>query len=214
MTFALLLELTQRVGHHAQTVRDGRWTACPDFCYWDYPLLELDGLTMGIVGFGRIGRSVANLAAAFGMKVMAHSRSSGAGVSPASVNFVDLETLFRQSDVISLHCPLTPETKHLVNAERLTWVKSSALLLNTSRGALIDEPALAEALNSNRIAGAGLDVLGMEPSPANHPLLHARNCLITPHIAWATRAARSRLLAIAIANVQTFLDGKPQNVVS
>jgi len=214
MTFALLLELTQRVGHHAQTVRDGRWTACPDFCYWDYPLLELDGLTMGIVGFGRIGRSVAKLAAAFGMKVLAHSRSSGADVSLGAVDFVDLETLFRRSDVISLHCPLTPETKHLVNAERLSWMKSSAFLLNTSRGALIDEPALADALNSNRIAGAGLDVLGIEPPPANHPLLHVRNCLITPHIAWATRAARSRLLAIAIANVGAFLDGKPQNVVS
>jgi len=214
MTFALLLELTQRVGHHAQTVRDGRWTACPDFCYWDYPLLELDGLTMGIVGFGRIGRSVANLAAAFGMKVLAHSRSSGADVSPVPVDFVDLETLFRRSDVISLHCPLTPETKHLVNAERLSWMRSSALLLNTSRGPLIDETALADALNSNRIAGAGLDVLGIEPPPANHPLLHVRNCLITPHIAWATRAARSRLLAIAIANVQAFLNGNPQNVVS
>jgi len=223
MTFALLLELTQRVGHHAQTVRDGRWTACPDFCYWDYPLLELDGLTMGIVGLGRIGRSVANLAAAFGMKVMAYSRSSragvppadaGAGVPPAPVQLVDLETLFRQSDVISLHCPLTPETKHLVNAERLSWMKSSAFLLNTSRGALIDEPALAEALNSNRLAGAGLDVLGIEPPPGDHPLLHVRNCLITPHIAWATRAARSRLLAIATANVSAFLYGKPQNVVS
>jgi len=211
MTLALLLELTQRVGHHGQTVREGRWTACPDFCYWDYPLLELDGLTFGIVGFGRIGRAVATMAAAFGMKVLAHSRASRAGLD---VEFVDLETLFRQSDVISLHCPLTPETKHLINAERLSWMKSSAILLNTSRGALVDEPALAEALNSGRIAGAGLDVLSVEPPLADNPLFNAKNCLITPHIAWATRAASARLLEISIANVQAFLAGKPQNVVS
>src|SRR5205085_2855007 len=135
--------------------------------------------------FGRIGRSVANLAAAFGMKVMAHSRSRGSDVLPVPVDFVDLETLFRTSDVISLHCPLTPETRHLVNAERLSWMKRSAFLLNTSRGPLVDEQALADALNENRIAGAGLDVLAVEPPPASNPLLKAKNCLITPHIAWA-----------------------------
>ncbi len=229
MTFALLLELTQRVGHHAQTVREGRWTASKDFCYWDYPLIELDGLTMGIVGFGRIGRTVAELAAAFGMKVLAHTRTapSGAGFQPATSRagfqpapgaapphqLVNLETLFRQSDVISLHCPLTPETKHLVNAQRLSWMKPSAFLLNTSRGLLIDESALLEALNSGRIAGAGLDVLAVEPPPADHVLLQARNCLITPHISWASRAARARLLAAAVANVGAFLAGQPQNVV-
>jgi glycerate dehydrogenase len=239
MTFALLLELTQRVGHHAQTVRDGRWTVCPDFCYWDYPLLELDGLTIGIVGFGRIGRTVAALAAAFGMRVLAtgrtapqlredelriegakrpvpHSTLNSSPLNPEfpPVELVDLESLFRQSDVISLHCPLTPQTKQMVNTERLSWMKPSALLLNTSRGALIDEPALAEALNSGRLAGAGLDVLAIEPPSADHPLLHVRNCLITPHIAWATRAARSRLLDVAVANVRAFLDRKPQNMVS
>ena len=214
MTFALLLELTQRVGHHAQTVREGRWTACPDFSYWDYPLLELDGLTMGIVGLGRIGSAVAQLAAAFGMKVLAHRRAGASREGDSSVQFVDLETLFRQSDVISLHCPLTSETKHLVNTQRLSWMKSSALLLNTSRGALIDEAALAEALNAERIAGAGLDVLGVEPPPPNNPLFHARNCFITPHMAWATRAARSRLLDIAVRNVRSFLQGEPQNVVN
>jgi glycerate dehydrogenase len=213
MTFALLLELTQRVGHHAQTVREGRWTACPDFSYWDYPLLELDGLTMGIVGLGRIGSAVAQVAAAFGMKVLAHRRAGASREGDSSVQFVDLETLFRQSDVISLHCPLTPETKHLVNAQRLSWMKSSALLLNTSRGALIDEAALAEALNAEQIAGAGLDVLGVEPPPPNNPLFHARNCFVTPHMAWATRAARSRLLDIAVRNVRSFLQGQPQNVV-
>ncbi|HTD85693.1 MAG TPA: D-2-hydroxyacid dehydrogenase [Candidatus Binatia bacterium] len=205
MTFALLLELTQHVGHHAQTVRDGRWTRSPDFCYWDYPLVELDGLTMGIIGFGRIGQAVGELAEAFGMKVRAHSRKSSAE---------DLEKLFRESDVISLHCPLTPETKHLVNAERLSWMKPTAFLLNTSRGPLIDEAALADTLNRGQIAGAGLDVLSVEPPPAGNPLFTAKNCFITPHIAWATRAARSRLIDASIDNVRAFIAGKPKNVVS
>jgi len=204
MTIALLLELTQHIGHHAQTVRDGRWTRSPDFCYWDYPLVELDGLTMGIIGYGRIGQAVGELAQAFGMKVIAHSRKSSAQ---------ELEQLFRASDVISLHCPLTPETKHLINKERLAWMKPSALLLNTSRGPLIDEAALAEALNEGRIAGAGLDVLAVEPPPADNPLFTAKNCFITPHIAWATRAARSRLMDASIENVRAFLSGKPKNVV-
>jgi len=215
MTIALLLELTQHVGHHAQTVREGRWSKSPDFCYWDYPLIELDGLTMGIVGFGRIGRAVADLARAFGMHILATGRSSGTSVTVSSesgVEFVDLDTLFSRSDVISLHCPLTPETKHVVNAKRLATMKPSAFLLNTSRGPLIDEAALAEALNSGRIAGAGLDVLSVEPPPPDHPLYHAKNCFITPHIAWATRAARSRLLEASIANIEAFLRGKPTNV--
>src|SRR5437763_959633 len=160
-TFALLLELTQNVGHHAQTVRDGRWTKCPDFCYWGYPLVELDGLTMGIVGFGRIGKAVAELAMAFGMNVLA--TSSMPRQLPAGVQFVELESLFRQSDVVSLHCPLTAQTKNLVNKATLALLKPSAFLLNTSRGPLIDERALAEALNSGQIAGAALDVLSVEP---------------------------------------------------
>jgi glycerate dehydrogenase len=205
MTFALLLELTQHVGHHARTVREGRWTRSPDFSYWDYPLIELDGLTLGIVGFGRIGQMVRTLAEAFGMKVLSYSRKQ-----PAE----ELEKLFRQSDVVSLHCPLTPETKHLVNAERLAWMKPSAFLLNTGRGPLIDESALAKALNEGRIAGAGLDVLAIEPPTADNPLLSAKNCLITPHIAWATRAARSRLMEAVVENVRAFLTGSPRNVVS
>jgi glycerate dehydrogenase len=205
MTFALLLELTQHVSHHAQTVRDRRWTRSPDFCYWDYPLIELDGLTIGIVGYGRIGQAVGELAQAFGMKVIAHTRKQ----SPA-----DLGRLFRTSDVISLHCPLTPETKHLINAERLSWMKPTAFLLNTSRGPLIDEPALAKALNDELIAGAGLDVLEVEPPLADNPLFTAKNCFITPHIAWATRAARSRLMDASIDNVRAFLAGKPKNIVS
>lgn len=211
-TFALLLELTLRTGHHAQRVRDGGWTRAKDWCFRDSSLVELDGLTLGIVGLGRIGVTVAEIGRAFGLQVIAHNPSAKSG--PPFVRFVDLETLFRTSDVVSLHCPLTPQTKNLVNAERLAWMKPSAYLLNTSRGPLIDEPALAEALNTGRLAGAGLDVLSVEPPPAENPLLTARNCIITPHNAWGTRAARSRLLHIAVENVRAFIDGKPQNVVN
>ncbi len=211
-TFALLLELTNRVGHHAGTVRQGRWSRSPDWCYWDFPLVELDGLTMGIVGFGRIGGCVASIADVFGMKVL--TTTLGSDPLPAFVRAVDLESLLRQSDVVSLHCPLTPETRLLLNAERLSWMKSTAFLLNTSRGPLVDEAALASALNSGRLAGAGLDVLSVEPPPLENPLLAAQNCLVTPHLAWATRAARARLMRIAVENVRAFLQGKPQKVVS
>ncbi|TAL03787.1 MAG: D-2-hydroxyacid dehydrogenase, partial [Verrucomicrobia bacterium] len=209
-TFALLLELTNRTGHHAQTVRAGRWTHNADWCYWDAPLVELDGLTLGVVGFGRIGQAVAELARAFGMRVLAHSPTQKPSVP--FVTFVPLETLFRTSDVVSLHCPLTPQTEKLVNAERLALMKPTAFLLNTSRGALVDETALASALNEGRLAGAGLDVLTDEPPPATNSLLAARNCVITPHNAWGTRAARERLLRTAVDNVRAFLVGKPQNV--
>ena len=212
MAFALLLELAQHTGHHAQTVREGRWTRSADWCYWDFPLIELDGLTLGLVGLGRIGRTVAELGAAFCMKVLASDPS--VGVAPPFVRLVELETLFRESDVISLHCPLTPQTANLVNARRLSLMKPTAFLLNTSRGPLVDEPALADALNSGRLAGAALDVLSTEPPRADNPLLTARNCLITPHLAWATRSARSRLMNIAVENVRSFLDGKAQNVVN
>ena len=212
MTFALLLELTQRIGHHAQTVRDGRWSASPDFCYWDFPLIELDGLVMGIVGMGRIGRAVAELSKAFGMRVIASSRSKRG--TERDVEYVDLNRLFAQSDVVSLHCPLTPETKHLVNAERLARMKPNAFLLNTSRGPLVDESALATALNEARIAGAGLDVLSVEPPPVGNPLFQAKNCFITPHIAWATRAARARLMDTSVANIEAFLRGSAVNVVN
>ena len=211
-TVALLLELTQHAGHHARTVCDGRWTKCPDFCYWDHPLVELDGLTMGIVGYGRIGRAVAGLALAFGMRVLVNSRGTPREIA-ANVRSVELDSLFRESDVVSLHCPLTPETRHLVNAQRLALMKSAAFLLNTSRGPLIDEAALAGALNAGRIAGAGLDVLSVEPPPSGNPLLNAKNCLITPHIAWASRAARARLMQVAVANVRAFIAGRPQNIV-
>ena len=213
LTFALLLELTHHVGHHAETVRAKRWSRNPDFAYWETPLIELDGLTFGIVGFGRIGAAVSGLAVAFGMTVLAHSRQRPPA-TPVPVRFVDLETLFRRSDVVSLHCPLTPQTERLMNAERLAWMKPTALLLNTGRGLLVDEAALASALNEGQIAGAGLDVLSQEPPPAGHPLLHARHCLVTPHIGWATAAARRRLMQVAFENLQAFLRGAPRNVVS
>jgi glycerate dehydrogenase len=211
-TMALLLELAQAVGHHAQTVRQGRWSDCPDFCYWDQPLIELSGLTMGIIGLGRIGEAVAELARAFGMSVLVFTPTEKSGAD--FVRYVNLETLFRQSDVISLHCPLTPQTRGLVNAQRLAWMKPTAFLLNSSRGQLVDEHALAQALDSGRIAGAGLDVLTVEPPPPNNPLLHAKNCIITPHFAWATYAARARLMKVAVENVRAFLNGRPQNVVN
>jgi len=200
--FALLLELTNHTAHHAQTVREGRWTASNDFCYWDFPLVELHGLTLGIVGYGRIGRAVAEIGRAFGMRVLACGRGG------------DLEALLRASDVVSLHCPLTPETNQLINATRLATMKPSAFLINTARGGLVNETDLADALNNGRLAGAGLDVLSVEPPPPDNPLLRARNCLITPHIAWATRNARARLLQIAAANIRAWLAGRPQHVVN
>jgi glycerate dehydrogenase len=212
LTFALLLELAQHVGHHANTVREGQWTRSTDWCYWDFPLIELDGLALGIVGLGRIGRAVGELGAAFGMKLLASDPTAKA--PPPFGRLVEIDALFRESDVVSLHCPLTPQTSKLVNARRLSLMKPTAFLLNTSRGPLVDEPALAEALNSSHIAGAGLDVLAVEPPTADNPLLAARNCLITPHMAWGTRAARSRLMHVAVENVRVFLQGKPQNVVN
>jgi glycerate dehydrogenase len=166
---------------------------------------------MGVVGFGQIGRAVSEIARAFGLNVLAHDPLPRAAAPLA--RFVDLEMLFRQSDIVSLHCPLTPVTRHLVNAERLAWLKPSAFLLNTARGPLVDEAALAEALNAGRLAGAGLDVLSTEPPPADNPLLRARHCLVTPHIAWASGAARARLMQSAVDNVRAFLQGAPQNVV-
>ncbi len=210
--FAHILELTHRVAHHAQTVRDGRWSDGPDFCYWDFPLVELNGLVMGIVGLGRIGSAVADLARAFGMTVLACTRTPQ--VPRDGIRFVDLDRLLSESDVVSLHCPLTPETEGLISAERLALMKPSALLINTSRGPLVDEQALADALNSGRPAGAGLDVLAVEPPSRDNPLLAARNCFLTPHYAWATRAARARLMKTVVENVKAFLDGRPQNVVS
>jgi glycerate dehydrogenase len=208
-TFALILEFTNRAGHHARSVAEGRWTRNPDWCYWDHPLVELDGLTLGIVGWGRIGRAVADLGRAFGMRILAHSRRDTPGAEKVS-----LDDVFRRSDVVSLHCPLTPETEGMVNAARLALMKPSALLVNTSRGQLIVDADLAAALAAGKLAGAALDVLAVEPPPASNPLLDSPQTSITPHLAWATRAARIRLMNTAVDNVRTFLSGQPQNVVN
>lgn len=217
MVFALLLELTQQVGHHSRLVREGRWASCPDFSFCDRPLAELDGKTFGIVGCGQIGRQVALVAKAFGMQVMVQTANPDKHRSWAleqQVELVDLDTLFSDSDVVSLHCPLTPDTEHLVDELRLARMKKGALLINTGRGPLLDEAAVAVALESGQLGGFAADVLSTEPPSADNPLLKAPNSFITPHIAWATREARERLYAIAVANVQAFLDGAPQNTVS
>ena len=213
MVFAHLLNLAQNVAGHAQTVSNERWCSAPDFCYWDTPLVELQGLTMGIIGFGRIGQATARLALAFGMKVIAYDITVPAQM-PEACEMVKLDDVFRLADVISLHCPLTTQTENLINEQRLALMKTTAFLINTSRGPLIDEQALADALNNTRIAGAGLDVLAVEPPDERNPLLKARNCYVTPHIAWATRAARERLLDVAVDNVAAFLAGRPKNVVN
>lgn len=207
--FALILEFTTGVGHHARTVREGRWSRSADFCYWDQPLVELEGLTLGVVGYGRIGRAVAAVGAVLGMRVLAHDVADTPGAEKTT-----LEELLRRSDVVSLHCPLTVETQGLINAARLKLMKPTALLVNTARGPLVVERDLASALNEGRLGGAALDVLSVEPPPADHPLFTARNCLITPHIAWATRAARTRLLQVAVENIRGYQRGQPQNVVN
>jgi len=211
--FAHILNLTHHVGEHSASVRNGEWSKSPDFSYWHFPLVELQDLILGIIGMGRIGRTLAEIADKFGMKVIFYDIRESSGL-PAKFRKVELETLFRESDVVSLHCPLTQETDKIVNSEKLSWMKSSAFLINISRGPLIDESALAEALNNGKIAGAGLDVLSSEPPQPDNPLLSAKNCYITPHFAWATKAARMRLLQTVIANICAFLQNSPKNVVN
>lgn len=213
MVMAHLLNITQSVEYYAQQNRAGRWSTNPDFCYWDTSLIELVDKQMGIVGFGRTGGAVARLAQAFGMRVVAYT-SKPQSELPEGVEKVSLESLFATSDVVSLHCPLVPATHHLVNAERLALMKSTAILINTARGPVVDEQALADALNSGALHAAGIDVLCEEPPCSDSPLLTARNCFVTPHIAWATIEARIRLLDICEANLRAFIDGHPQNVVS
>lgn len=210
--FALLLELTRGAGRHAALVRQGRWSSSPDFAFWEGAQVELAGLTFGIVGFGAIGRAVARIAGAFGMRVLVHTRTPDPAAWP-EVTFVGSDELFTTADIVSLHCPLTDETRGLVNAGRLAAMKPTAYLINTGRGPLVDEAALAAALHAGRIAGAGLDVLSQEPPPANNPLLLAPNCVITPHLAWATTASRQRLLDVAVDNVRAFLAGELRNRV-
>jgi len=213
MVFSLLLELTQQVGLHNKLVQQGQWRDCVDFSFTATPLVELQGRTMGLVGYGNIGRKVAAVARAFGMEVLVHTRTPGNNRAEG-VHFVDLETLLAGSDVVSLHCPLTADTRHLINADNLAKMRRGAYLINTGRGLLIDEAALAAALNGGRLAGAGVDVLSEEPPRQGSPLIGAKNCLVTPHIAWATQAARQRLLDTAVKNLQAFIRGEPINQVS
>ncbi len=213
VVFALILELTHHAGDHSRSVHSGRWAASADFAFWDTPLVELAGLTLGIVGYGAIGHAVATIARAFGMNVMVHTRSPQVG-GQNPVQFVSLDELLGQADVVSLHCPLTPATNGLMNAARLAKMKRSAFLINTARGPLVDEGALAAALEAGAIAGAGLDVLTTEPPRDGTPLIGAPNCVITPHFAWASQAARKRLMTTAIENLLGFLSGQPKNVIN
>ena len=207
LTFALLLELANHVGHLAQTVRDGRWARSVQFSYWDNTLLELSGLTLGVIGYGDIRKAVARIGSALGMKIIAYRKPRNNNLGDVDVEFVELNDLLSRSDVVSLHTPLTPDTQNLINADRLKLMKPTAILLNTSRGPLVSAQDLADALNSGRLAGAGLDVLSPEPPHGDNPLLLAKNCIITPHVAWATLAARKRLMDVTIDNVHSFLDG-------
>ena len=213
MVFAHLLNITQRVGYYADENRQGRWTKSADFCYWDTPLMELDGKKMGIVGFGNIGQATARIAQAFGMEVCVVTSKEQSSL-PAGMKKMELDELFTSCDVVSLHCPLTPTTKEMVNANRLKLMKPQAILINTGRGPLINEQDLADALNEGRIAGAGLDVLSVEPSQKDNPLLSAKNCFITPHIAWATKEARIRLMNIAVENLKAYQEGHIINNVA
>jgi len=213
--FALLLELVCHTGRHAAGVRMGRWSHSDDFCYWDAPLIELAGLTLGLVGMGDIGRAVARIGRGFAMQVVASASLRGGAVAPVDdVPRLPLEELLAASDVVSLHLPLTPATKGLLDARRLALLPRHAYLVNTARGALVDVEALAQALREGRLAGAGVDVLDVEPPPPDPPLLHAPRCVVTPHVAWATTAARQRLLDAVVGNLRAFAAGSPKNVVN
>lgn len=210
--FALILDLTNQVAHYTQEVQNGKWSECEDFSFTDTSLIELSGKQIGIIGYGAIGKQVGKIASALGMTVAAHSSKTAEELTP--IIKMDLDTLFKTSDIITLHCPLTEATRHIVNERRLSQMKSTSFLINTGRGPLIDEEALAKALNEGWIAGAGVDVLSQEPPRKDNPLLNALNIRITPHISWATKEARKRLLDISVENLEAFLAGEPQNIVS
>lgn len=214
LVFAFILQITNEVTLHSNAVMEGEWCTCPDFCFWKKPLTELDGKTIGIIGFGSIGHRVATIAEAFGMNVLAYNPRPKNKGDLKTIQFVDMDTLLAESDIITCHCPLTPQTENLINKNNIAKMKKSAILINTSRGPVVDEQALADALNHNRIMAAGLDVLKVEPAKKDNPLLKAKNCYITPHIAWAAKETRARLLRILEENIVAYLNGKPQNVVN
>lgn len=211
---ALLLEICHHVGEHSQSVKAGDWTKNADWCYWNYPLIELAGKTMGIIGFGRIGQQAAAIAQALGMKILAHDSYQNAALVSDTLQYASLDELFAKSDVISLHCPLFESTKGIINKQNIAKMKDGVIIINTSRGPLIVEEDLAEALNSGKVYAAGVDVVSVEPIPADNPLLKAKNCIMTPHIAWAPIESRARLLNIAIDNLKSFLANAPVNVVN
>lgn len=218
---ALLLEICCRVGHHSEAVNQGRWETCTDFCFWDYPLIELAGKTMGIIGFGRIGRVTGGIAKSMGMNVIAYDKYNKYDKieytddeGRAIADYVSLDELYAKSDVISLHCPLFPETERMINRESIAKMKTGVIIINNSRGQLIDEQDLANALNNGKIYAAAVDVVSSEPIKPENPLLKAKNCIITPHISWASIESRRRLMDIAVSNLKAFIDGSPVNTVN
>lgn len=213
-TMALLLEVCHHVGAHSDAVREGAWAACPDFCFWNYPLIELAGKTMGIIGFGRIGQDVGKLAQAFGMKVLAFDNHKRSELESDTMRYAELDELFAESDVISLHCPLFPSTQGIINAENIKKMKDGVIILNDSRGPLIVEQDLYDALESGKVAAAAVDVVSTEPIREDNVLLKAKNMMITPHIAWAPKESRARLMDVAVKDLEAFLAGSPINVVN
>lgn len=213
-TIALLLEICHHIGHHSQAVHDGRWEKNPDWCFWDYPLIELAGKTMGIIGYGRIGQGTGRIAQALGMNVLAYDSYRDERLVNETSRYVELDELYGKSDVIALHCPLFPETEGMINRDSIAKMKDGVIILNDSRGPLIVEEDLKDALNSGKVAAAGLDVVSTEPIKGDNPLLQAKNCFITPHIAWAPRESRQRLMDIAVANLRAFINKAPVNVVN
>jgi len=213
LVMSFILELAMNVGLHSESVKDGEWSDCTDFCYWKTPLTELSGKTIGIFGLGKIGRAVAERAKAFGMNVVAYVPRIH-NDEPEYIKLLPLDKMLSDSDIVSMHCPLTPETEGIVNEEFISKMKDGAYFINTSRGTVVNEMALADALNSGKLGGAGLDVLSTEPPQKNNPLLSAKNCFITPHIAWASFETRKRLVSILYDNIMAFINGKPQNVIN
>ena len=213
-TIALLLELCHHVGLHSDSVKAGEWSGCDDWCYWKRPLIELAGKTMGIIGLGRIGQGTGRIAQALGMRILAYDRYRDEALEDAGFHYTDLDTLFSASDVVVLHCPLLPETKGIINKNTISRMKDGVMIINDSRGPLIVEEDLAQALASGKVGGAAVDVVSTEPIQSGNPLLTAPNIIITPHIAWAPRAARQRLLDLAVDNLKAYLAGRPKNVVN
>ncbi len=211
---ALLLEICHHIGHHSEAVQKGRWQASPDWCFWDYPLIELAGKTMGIIGYGRIGQTTGRIAQALGMTVLAYDSFKNQSLVSSTCRYVELDELLEKSDVVSLHCPLFPETEGIINKNSIAKMKDGVIILNNSRGPLIVEQDLADALNSGKVYAAGLDVVSSEPIKSDNPLLYAKNCIITPHISWAPKESRQRLMDIAVENLRMYLAGTPVNVIN